>query len=365
MSLATLYRSITSLLFTLIVILGFVYPELSQAKEFVYMGLNNKTIAIYERNLADGSLSEAGSLEITDTPFYMERHPSLKILYVGLRGPEHGIAAYDMNPETGALSFINKVAVESGPVHISLDKTERTIFTSPYSVSSVTISPVTEEGLLVDDITVLATDEKPHAMQTDITGQYVYIITLGSDKIHHYIFDAETRALTPADPPFIATEPGAGPRLFAAHSNGIYMYLAMELDNTVVSYIVDDESGTLIPFQSLSTLPEGVSGGSSLSEAHLTPDNNFLYIANRGHNTIAGYSVNQESGELTYIDNFDSKSSVRSFSISSDGRHLYAGNRGTNVIEVFIIDDETGDLVLDTEIPAGGDPVMTLVVDNE
>jgi 6-phosphogluconolactonase len=336
---------------------------LAQSKVFIYAGLNEKKIAIFERDSADGSLTPAGLLELSDVPFYLERHPTHKILYVGLRDPEQGLAAYEMNPETGELTFINKISIPTGPVHISLDKSAGTIFTSPYSIPSVTLSPVNEDGSLVDSVTIIDTDEKPHAMQTDVSGKFLYIVTLASDKIHHYHWDAETRGYTPADPPTIDTKPGSGPRLFATHPNGLFMYLANELDNTVVAYNVDSKTGSLGEFQSLSTLPEGVIGGSSLSEIHLTPDNKFLYIANRSHSTIVGYSVNQQSGNLTYIDHFTTERNVRSFTISPDGRHLYAGSRKSDVIEIFIIDDVSGELVKDTDLPSGGDPVMMLAVD--
>jgi 6-phosphogluconolactonase len=289
-------------------ILTLLLPALLNAKTsadpayFIYLTLSGPEISIYSMDPETGALTHAGTQSTQDVPFTLTMDRENRYLYAGIRAGSNAIEAYSVDWATGLLTFINTVDIPAGPVHMTVDKTNRYIFTAPYSTTVSTMSPLGSNGELLEPVTEINTDLNPHAIETDPSNKWLYIACLGTDNIHHYNFDPDAGTITPADPFKIDTETGAGPRLFAFHGIKNFMYVANELNNTVTGYTIDETNGHLTAFQTLSSLPADYTGGNTLSEVHLTPDHRFLYIANRGHNSIAAFRVDEITGNLTSID---------------------------------------------------------------
>jgi 6-phosphogluconolactonase len=153
--------------------------------------------------------------------------------------------------------------------------------------------------------------------------------------------------LTPNDPPFTAVKPGSGPRHFAIHPTGRYAYVINELTCTVTAFRNDATGGTLTEIQTVSTLPAGTAMQSSFSgsEVQVHPSGKFLYAANRGHNTIAVFTIDPASGQLTLVQNQLTLGNIpRGFGIDPTGAFLLAGNQRSDSVVVFRIDANTGKL---------------------
>ncbi|MBL7016772.1 MAG: lactonase family protein, partial [Kiritimatiellales bacterium] len=171
--------------------------------------------------------------------------------------------------------------------------------------------------------------------------QFALAADLGLDQI--LVYRLESGSLTPADPPFAETAPGAGPRHLTFDASGRFVYACMELNGTVSAYTY--ESGTLTELQTLSTLPGDFKGENTTSEVRLTPDGRFLYVGNRGHESLAIFGVDSETGKLTALGHEPTRGKhPRHFNIDPTGQFLIAANAQTDNVVVFRIDQKTGQL---------------------
>jgi 6-phosphogluconolactonase len=168
---------------------------------------------------------------------------------------------------------------------------------------------------------------------------------LGLDKLLVYRFDKDSGKLTPNDPPASNVAPGAGPRHFAFHPSGRYAYVINEMNLTVTAFQYDGNSGRLDDFQTISTVPEGISrDGLSTAEVRVHPSGKFLYGSNRGHNSIAIFSIG-EDGRLTATGHVPTGGRTpRNFVIDPSGSYLFAENQQSGTIVLFKINLETGGL---------------------
>jgi 6-phosphogluconolactonase len=211
-------------------------------------------------------------------------------------------------------------------------------------------------------IQVLETEKNAHAIQTDPTNQYLYIPCRTGETIHQFRFNAATGALTPNEPDRAITPTKTGPRHLAFHPKLHVVYFVNEFGNSVTAMRMDPATGTLKPFQTLSTLPGDFVAPSSAADVHLTPDGRFLFASNRGHESIAAFAVDTNSGELTSFGIYPTQKTPRSFAVDDGGRFLYAAGQGSGTIAAYEIDKNNGALKQCATYDAGKNPVWILLV---
>jgi 6-phosphogluconolactonase len=159
-------------------------------------------------------------------------------------------------------------------------------------------------------------------------------------------------------------KPGSGPRHIAFHPNGRFFYVSNEMGSTVTVFAWDGELGFLKPLQSLSTLPESFTGQNDVAHGALTPNGEFLYVSNRGHNSLAAFSVDSQTGLLAPAGHTPTQGDwPRNFCIDSDGERLYAANQHSGSIAVFSIDPSSGALEPTREMIHVPAPFFVTVVD--
>jgi 6-phosphogluconolactonase len=184
----------------------------------------------------------------------------------------------------------------------------------------------------------------------DASNSFALVPDLGTDKIVIYAFDAEQGKLTPnRAQPWARTKSGAGPRHLDFHPNQRFVYVGNELDSTVIAFEFDATRGTLKEINTLSTLPDGYeeSGAekSWVADVHVHPSGNNVYVSNRGHNSIAVFDIDRESGAVTAAGHMSTRGSYpRNFAIDPSGKFLLAANQNSDDIYVFSIDPKTGAL---------------------
>jgi 6-phosphogluconolactonase len=148
--------------------------------------------------------------------------------------------------------------------------------------------------------------------------------------------------MTPNDPPAAEIPPGSGPRHFAFHPSGKYAYVCGEMTSTVHAMTYDADKGVLKVIQSLSTLPNEVKGNST-AETQVHPSGKWVYVSNRGHDSVAVFKVDESSGHLTAVGHQSTGGKVpRNFGIDPTGKFLIAANQNSNNVVVFKIDEKTG-----------------------
>ena len=169
---------------------------------------------------------------------------------------------------------------------------------------------------------------------------------LGLDKVVIYRLDAASGRLSPNAPAYATTEAGGGPRHLAFHPNGRFAYVNLEITSRVAAYRVDAATGALEGFQVVSSLPPGASSeGNSTAETLVHPNGRFLYMSNRGHDSIAVFAIDPQDGSLRFIETTSTGGrSPRSFGIVPGGRLLVAANQNSGNVTVFRIDAQRGTL---------------------
>ncbi|MHC4878302.1 MAG: lactonase family protein [Planctomycetota bacterium] len=298
-----------------------------------------------------------------DNPSFLAVHPSLKYVYAvaevsefdGKRGG--AVAAFAFDAKAGKLTKLNhESTIGGGPCHLVVDRTGRYVLAANYGGGSVVVLPIEDGGKIgratsfvqhVGSSVNPRRQKAPHAhsINLDPSNQFAAAADLGVDKVFVYRLNGRNGTLTDAPHPFAKVAPGAGPRHFAFHPNGRFAYVINELALTVTAFAFDSTSGELAEFQTLSTLPPGTEKQGSTAEVRVHPTGRFLYGSNRGHDSIVVYSIDQDTGRLTYVENESTQGNTpRNFFVEPSGSYLFAENQQSGTIVVLKIDQQTGAL---------------------
>jgi 6-phosphogluconolactonase len=262
------------------------------------------------------------------------------------------ITAFTYN--NGALTKINRQSSHGyAPCYVTTDADKRCAFLANYVSGTVALYPLEKNGGLLPASDVKKFTGKgahprqdashPHSTVLSKDQRFLYVPDLGLDRINVFEIDYAKGTLNPANPAFVATAPAAGPRHFAFHPTLSRAYVINELNNTIAVYEVDEKSGKLTSIQTISTLPADFKENNNTSDIHLTPNGAFLYGANRGHNSLAGYAVDAKTGMLTLLGYTSTHGLVpRNFALTPDGKKAYAANQNSDNIAIFTIDEKGG-----------------------
>jgi 6-phosphogluconolactonase len=185
-----------------------------------------------------------------------------------------------------------------------------------------------------------------HSINLDAANEFAFAADLGIDKVVVYRYEADTGELTDVGAPRSAVlPPGSGPRHFAFHPSGDYAYVINELRSTIEVFRYEPKTGELRSLQNVSTLPDGYSQTNYTAEVVVHPSGKYVYGSNRGHDSIAVFQMNQQSGELTRVQVESTQGKTpRNFVVDPTGNWLLAENQGSDTIVVFAIDAVTGKL---------------------
>jgi 6-phosphogluconolactonase len=295
----------------------------------------------------------------TKNPSFLALHPSGRFLYAvgevsSFEGAKSGaVSAFAIDARTGNLSLLNQQPSEgTGPCHLVVDKTGRNVLVANYGGGNVAVLPVGPDGRLKPASSVRAHEgsgphqgrqEKPHAhgIYLDAAERFAFSPDLGADRIFVYRFDAAKGTLEPDGA--VPLAPGSGPRHLAFHPAGKNLYAINELLSTITVFSYDPEKGTLATLQTIGTLPAGFSGTSWTAEVAVSPDGRFVYGSNRGHDSLAVFRVDEETGRLAAAGHVPvGGTTPRHFAIDATGRFVLAGHQGSGGIAVLRLDSKTG-----------------------
>ncbi len=327
-----------------------------------YTGPQSEGIYTFRFDRKSGKLTPVNKPTRTSNPSFVAVHPSGNYLYAvnedatfdGEKGG--GITSFAIDPKTGALTEINSQCTHGEhPCHLTIDQSGKTVGVANYTGGSIAAYKIGRNGELSPASTFVQHEGKSvhprqeaphgHSIDVDPSNKYVAVSDLGLDQVLIYKMNARKGELKIHSS--VSTAPGAGPRHFSFHPSGQFGYGINELNMTANAYKYDGKAGTLELLQTISTLPPGEKQqpGQSTAEMYVHPSGKFLYGSNRGHNTIVVYSIDQQSGKLTYVENQETGGSTpRSFGVVPTGDYLLALNQASSTIVVFRINQKTGAL---------------------
>jgi 6-phosphogluconolactonase len=324
-----------------------------------YTSGTSEGIYTYELDPLTGGLTRLNSVK-SNNPSFLVVNPGRFLYAVNevseMDGKRTGAVSSFAIGSEGQLTFINQQASEGAdPCHLSIDRKRKALLVANYTGGNVSVLPIQRDGSLgsASDVeqhegTGPREQQKgPHAhcIKLDRANRYAFAADLGSDKVMIYRFNSVTAKLEPAQQPFAALHPGAGPRHLTLHPNGRYLYVINELDSSITTFRYNPVKGALTAFESVSTLPRDFSGTSYCADIHVSRSGRFLYGSNRGHNSIVVFAIDPRSGRLGLVEHVSTEGKwPRNFTIDPSGRFLLVANQHTDNVVTYHIDAQTGRL---------------------
>ena len=316
-------------------------------------------IQAYQLDTKAGALKPIHRTGEVENPFFIAVSKDGRFLYsihaktFGGKEPEQ-VAAYALKGRTGEMTLLNRQSTRgTASCYLDVDATGRTVLVANYTTGNVASLPVKEDGSLGEAASFfqhagssvdLPRQKGPnaHCIVVSPDNRFAFAADLGIDQILSYRLDAATAKLSPNQPPFVKSLPGAGPRHLTFHPNGKHMYVINELKSSVTLFDYAADSGTPTERQTISTLPADFTGTSHCADVKITPNGRFLYGTNRGHDSIAAYRIGDD-GRLTLIAIEPSLGKgPQNLLIAGNGSLLLCANMPGNNIAIFRIDGETG-----------------------
>lgn len=355
-------------LFVFLVISPLGAQSRPQAQEYlVYFGTYtrpgaSKGIYAYRFQPATGKLTPIGLAAETPNPSFLVYHPNGRFLYAANEreqgdrpGKNNSVSAFAIDKATGKLTFLNKVSSRGEmPCHVTIDKTGKFLLVANYGTGSVAVFPIQQDGRLGEATgfvqhTGSSVDPNrqkgPHAhfISPSPDNRFALTADLGLDQVIEYRFDASKGTLTSG--PAAKLRPGSGPRHLAFHPSAKYVYVNSEMASTLSAFSYDASTGTLKELQTVSTLPGGFSGTSSTAEVQVDPAGRFVYVSNRGDDSIAIFAIDPSKGTLTPAGHASTNGKTpRYFTLDPSGNYLLAANQNSDTVTVFRVDANTGGL---------------------
>ena len=351
---------------------------------------NGKGIYLFQMDRATGALTPRELFPNDSNPSWLALSRDGTHLYSAneisnYQGARSGsVSAYSVNRSNGQLKLLNTVSSEgAGPAHLSIHPAGKHVLVANYFGGTVAVLPILANGSVGPATDVkhhqgtlgpvhaasgppgsfaMSGHDRPHAhmIHADPSGKFVLATDLGLDLIFIYKFDAQTGRLTANTPPSVPVPPGDGPRHFAFHPNGRWLYSLQEEASTMMVFDYDAANGRLTAKQTLSTLPNGFAGTDFTSEVVVAPDGRFVYAANRLHDTIAHFSVGP-SGTLTLAgEEWTRGDYPRSFTIDPTGNFLFSCNQRSDAVATFRVNRQTGALTFTGQYTQVGTPSIVV-----
>ncbi len=347
---------------------------------FLYIGTytapeqhgNAEGIYVYTMDQVTGALARVRAVPSMANPSFLaldhQRRNLFAVNEIEQYNGEAGgaVSAFGLDAATGDLTFLNaQPTLGTIPCHLCVDPTGRYVLSANYGSGNLAVHPIGLDGRLgaATDI-VQHSGSGPnlrqqgphmHMILFDLMGMYALAVDLGGDVTLIYRLDTATGTLVRHD---IATatgasvqsagtaHPGAGPRHLAFHPNGRFAYVINELDGTMAVFMYNGNTGVLQPTQTVSTLPDGYNGRRSCAEIAVHPSGHFVYGSNRGHDSIAIFTIDEKTGNVTARGHtLTQGKEPRNFTIDPTGRFLLVANQDTDTVVTFHIDLFTGDLM--------------------
>lgn len=346
----------------------FALPSVRAADMFVYFGTHragtNIGFSLAHFDTDTGVLTKPQFLIESPAPAFFTIHSDGRHLYTCNSGSPGRVSAYEIEPHTGALKFLNRLPA-GGPdtSYVSLDQTGHFLLAANYSGGNIAVFAIKPDGSLGERTAfvqhtgssvnpVRQTHPYAHSIIVDPSNRFALVADLGVDKVFVYHFNEQDGSLQTNNPPFVNITPGSGPRHVKFHPNGKWVYLISEIASTVTAFNWDSTNGSLTQFQSVSALPANFKGVNTSAEIVVHPNGKFLYASNRGDNTVAVFAIDQTTGRLTLVEHVPSGGKMpRNFAFDPTGKWIICSNHDSNLAVVFRVDENTGKLT------QTGDPV--------
>lgn len=322
-----------------LILLAFVLPAPCKAGSWLFVSLlEDKSIVTFERDTKSGELTRRHTTKCPAEPACMAASSDGKTLFVSLRSTGQ-LASFGVDNKTGELTPLNVVDGGADPAYLLPDAGGRFLLSAYYAAAKVSVHRIGPSGKLsTKPLQTIKTAEKAHGIVLASNNQFALVPHTGPDRIYQFRFDAKRGRLSANQPTYLSTPKGDHPRHIAMHPSERWAYVSNEASDSIGVLSFDRKSGTLKHIQSVSSLPPDFDGTkNSTARCEMTPDGRFVYVANRGHDSIACFAIDQSTGLVKSLGQVTTEQTPRSFTIDPTGRFLYAAGQGSGRIAAFRI----------------------------
>jgi 6-phosphogluconolactonase len=336
---------------------------------------------VYVSNAGDPSISilamdrKSGDLQLIDktaipgtegpspTSMPLALSPDHRFLHAALRSEPFMAASFAIDPASGRLNHLGNAPLDASMAYATVDRSGKWLLCASYPQGKLTINPIDGDGHVQAPASQVVSDRpKAHCVLVDQSNKHAYCSVLAQDLILQFDFDAARGAVSPSNPPQIATKKGAGPRHMALHPNGRFLYLITETTATIGAYAVDPTNGTLKELQFVDMMKPGYKGEIAAADLHVTPGGHFLYGSERRTSQLVGFKIDPNKGTLSPIGRWPTETTPRGFGIDPRGFFLLSVGLDSNHMTVYHI-RPTGVLDPVKQHPMGKQPNWVEVID--
>lgn len=283
------------------------------------------------------SLVRLGQVKLPGQPAALALTPHGRRLFVSLRSTGQ-LASVSVDPD-GRMTLVNVVDAGADPAHIFLDATGRWLLTAYYVAAKVTVHAIDDAGRLSDTPhQELKTTEKAHAIVLDPSQRFAFVPHTGGEAIYQFAWDAAAGTLKPLSIPYRSTTRGTGPRHLVWRSQGDVSYVSNEQASSATAWELVPATG-LEPLSTVSTLPVDIRQPNSTAEIKLHPSGKTLYVANRGHDSLAVLGVSEDGRRLTPVGHRMTEKTPRSFDLDLSGHWLFVAGESSGRLAVYEVED--------------------------
>jgi 6-phosphogluconolactonase len=346
--------------------------------DVLFVGLqDDDKIVTFGIDAGAGKLVPRAETAATGAPSVFAVSPDRRVLYVGYRGTP-GIESYRIDSSSGALTSLGRATTEHWPTYLAADRAGKYLLSASYQGGYASVHPLGSDGAVSGSaLDRQNTAPGAHAILTDPSNRFAFVPHIarqqdnvleppknipGPNFIAQFRFDAATGRLSPNAPFKLEPKDPIGPRHYCFHPSLDIVYFSDEQGCSVTAYRLDRGSGTLSAVETIPSLPTGVTVRNTCSQIYLTPSARFLYVGNRGHNSIAGFAVDPATGRLTPAGHAATESVPTAFGLDSTGTFLFAAGTASGRLASYRVDDKTGALTPLDIYTVGRRPAAVLAV---
>ena len=347
------------------------------AATFVYVSnAEDGDIGMYRMNAATGELQPGARAAAGKLVMPMTVSPDRRFLYAAVRSKPFTVMTFAIDSGTGALRQVSSSPLAESFPYISLDRSGRYLFGASYGAHLVSVNAVGSDGRVSPEpLQVIPIGRNAHSIRIDGSNRYVYVPSLGNDQIFQFVFDEKSGRLASNTPAVVLQKSLTGPRHFVISRDNKYLYSLSELLGTVTTFTLDNKTGLLTEVSSASGVPPDAKlipgaprlplGGPDAppprnlekdiwaADVHMTPNGKFLYMSERASSTLGGFSVDEQTGKLTYLGSTPTEKQPRGFAIDPSGKYVVATGEKSETISVYAIDQTNGALRPAGKYPTG------------
>ena len=314
-----------------------------RAETFLYVSEQpEQRIHVFRLHPSDGRLTSVASIKVDGTPGGLAADPAKKVLYASLRSTCQ-LASYRIDTSTGTLTPLNAVSLpqKEDASFVATDGSAHWLLSASYLGGKVVVHRLASDGSIESPaIQTVDTAKTAHCITRDPSNRWIFVPHVTPNSVFQFHFDAATGRLTrEKDAP--AAQEKAGPRHLEFHPSGGMAFASNESGSGITAYRFDAEKG-LFAEQTVSSLPPDFEGGNTAADVHVHPSGRFVWVSNRGHDSLAGFPIDSTTGKLGKPAWIATEKTPRSFALAAGGRFVVGAGEGSGKLAVFRCDADSG-----------------------